>query len=297
MPERPTPPGSAPVWAVIPVHNRRDLSLACLRHLREIGALGWLKPCVVDDGSSDGTGDAIEREFPGTVVLRGAGDFWWTGSIALGMRHALHDAPNRALFWLNDDCRPAPGALELLLAVATAERCLTVAQVGDGTRVWHGGARQRWRGLELVVCPPGETRSVDTMNGNCVCLPPSVTSTLGLPDAARFPQAWGDTDFGLRCHRAGITIKVLGAAACTDACPLDDATTSWLRGTSSVATIARSFRTPKNYFFPPPWWRFNVRHWGAWGAVLFTLPYFRFAVIAALRAIVPLGTRRRWFGS
>ena len=283
-------------WAVIPVHNRRETTLAGLRHLRETDALAWLRICVVDDGSTDGTGDAVRAEFPDATLLRGDGNLWWTGAIVLGMKHALAGGPTDALFWLNDDCRPARGALERLLATAMAGPCIALAQIGDETGILHGGLRKRWHGLELAVCPPDEILAVDTMNGNCVCLPATVAAKVGLPDAARFPQACGDTDYGLRCRRVGVVVRVVGAAQCVDAGPADPARSSWLRGDRSVAAIARSFLSPKNYFHLPSWWRFNLRHWGLWGVVLFVVPYLRFAVIALIRAVIPAKSRRRLFG-
>ncbi|MBI5769150.1 MAG: glycosyltransferase family 2 protein [Verrucomicrobia bacterium] len=284
-------------WAIVPAHNRRELTLGCLRHLRETGTLVWLRVCVVDDGSTDGTADAVRAEFPGVLVLRGDGHLWWTGAIARGMAHALANAECETIFWLNDDCRPAAGALERLRAEALAGLRVAVAQVDSPAGLRFGGWRRHWRGLALAAGEPDAVVSVDTMNGNCVCVPAAIARRVGLPDAARFPQAYGDTDFGLRCGRAGFDVVVVSAVVCHDVEPADRDKDSWLRGGRSVAEIARSFRSPRNYFYPPPWWRFCIRHWGAWGAVLFVAPYLRFGLIALLRAVTSSAMRRRWFAA
>jgi GT2 family glycosyltransferase len=39
-------------------------------------------------------------------------------------------------------------------------------------------------------------------------VPIEVFDRIGLPDAARFPMAWGDLDFSLRARRAGIPVLV-----------------------------------------------------------------------------------------
>ena len=39
-------------------------------------------------------------------------------------------------------------------------------------------------------------------------VPVEVFDRVGLPDAARFPMAWGDLDFSLRARRAGIPVLV-----------------------------------------------------------------------------------------
>lgn len=281
---------------VMPVHNRRALTLDCLRHLRQTRVLEWVHALVVDDGSTDGTGEAIAAEFPAVTVLRGDGRLWWTGAIVMGMRHALATTAPEAIFWLNDDCRPAEGTLARLRDEALAGPCIAVGQVNGLRGVRHGGLRKRWHGLELAVCPPERTITVATMNGDCVCVPASIIAQAGLPDATRFPQAWGDTDYGLRCRRLGFAIKVVGTARCTDADPADPDANSWLRGPRSLAEIARSFGTPKSYFHPPSWWDFNLRHWGPWGAILFATPYMRFALIALLRTVLPANFLRRLTG-
>jgi GT2 family glycosyltransferase len=44
------------------------------------------------------------------------------------------------------------------------------------------------------------------------CVPVDVFDRIGLPDAARFPMAWGDLYFSLRAKRAGIPVLVDPAA-------------------------------------------------------------------------------------
>ena len=278
---------------VIPAHNRSALTVDCLRHLRDVGVLAWAQAIVVDDGSTDGTGAAVAAKFPEAVVLRGDGHLWWTGAIAWGMRHALASPSATAVFWLNDDCRPDAGALELLRDVALAGECVAVGQVFGPTGLQHGGLRKRWHGLELVACPLGQVASVATMNGNCVCVPARIAARAGLPDAARFPQAGGDTDYGFRCQQLGIPIRVMGSVRCTDADRADPRASSWLRGDRPLGEIARSFGSPKNYYYPSAWWLFNWRHWGVLGILLFAAPYLRFAAIAFVRAVAPRRLLRR----
>ena len=53
------------VGIVIPVFNRKDVTLLCLKQLRQIE---WGEMCpviiIVDDGSTDGTGAAVRERFP-----------------------------------------------------------------------------------------------------------------------------------------------------------------------------------------------------------------------------------------
>lgn len=68
-------------FLVIPVRNRREITLRCLRHLRDHRDLDWLNVIVVDDGSTDGTSEAVRKEFREVQLVQGNGDLWWTGAI------------------------------------------------------------------------------------------------------------------------------------------------------------------------------------------------------------------------
>ena len=48
------------VYIIIPVHNRKAITLQCLNTLKNNGDLGQYHVVVVDDGSTDGTAEAIE---------------------------------------------------------------------------------------------------------------------------------------------------------------------------------------------------------------------------------------------
>src|SRR5436190_2986925 len=169
-----------PDWMVIPVHNRREVTLACLRALASDGILDWATILIVDDGSTDGTGEAIAGEFPRVVVLRGNGSWWWAGAIRRGMELALARGAAR-IFWLNDDCQPPAGGLARLrdeVARSTGVRWIE-ARSPDG---WSYGAHRKtlWR---IRRCTPEEERlgKIDSFSGNCVCVPREWIERIGLP--------------------------------------------------------------------------------------------------------------------
>ena len=193
---------------IIPVHNRRETTLACLAHLRTIGDLGQFSVLVVDDGSSDGTTEAIAAKFPEVDVLEGDGNLWWTGATALGMQRAIASGA-AAVCWLNDDCWPAPGTLSALLSAAldgppkiVAPTCV---QAGTNERVPNG-----FVGRSRVSA--GETESVvaEGLSGFCVMVPRAVCDRIGFPDSRDFPHYFGDNAYTLAASRAGFECIVLG---------------------------------------------------------------------------------------
>lgn len=71
------------IYIIIPVHNRKHFTRECLLSLRKQTFQNF-KVIVVNDGSSDGTGEMIEKEFSDVILLKGDGNLWWTGATNLG---------------------------------------------------------------------------------------------------------------------------------------------------------------------------------------------------------------------
>ncbi|NEP20169.1 MAG: glycosyltransferase [Leptolyngbya sp. SIO4C1] len=75
-------------FIIIPVHNRKTVTLRCLNHLAAINDLNNFQVLVVDDSSNDDTARAIRAQYPQVHLVIGSGDLWWTGAIKLGMEYA-----------------------------------------------------------------------------------------------------------------------------------------------------------------------------------------------------------------
>ena len=179
--------GVTRVAAVMAAYNRRELTLACLRSLEAHQVSGVEQDVfVLDDASSDGTGQAIAEQFPQVTVLRGNGHLYWNG----GMRRAFGAAIERDYdyLWMNDDTTLDDGALALLLDAERGlrERGEDAVIVAGSTRhpdtgeLTYGGVVQpsRWRPLLNVLVEPGsEPRPCDAMNGNALARRVAASST------------------------------------------------------------------------------------------------------------------------
>lgn len=198
-------------WILIPVHQRRELTLRCLRHLRATQGDAAATVAVIDAASADGTADAVRREFPAVQVLPVSADHWWTGAIAHGMQAAAA-AGAPAVLWLNDDCLPDPGCIARLLdqAVGT-EPAVSGAVCRDEA---NRPVPTAFIGRTSLSVPPagaGNAR-VDGLSGFCVAVPQAAWTAAGFPDAARFPHYCGDTAFTLAAGRAGVPVRLDGTA-------------------------------------------------------------------------------------
>jgi GT2 family glycosyltransferase len=289
------PPPTA--W-VIPVHNRRLVTLACLRRLRDDGVLEWSSVYVVDDGSTDGTADAIAAELPSVRILQGDGNRWWTGATELGMR-AAYAAGAEWIGWLNDDAAPRPGACAQLCATAVATGAVVTGQcvVPPDGPVVYGGLRRRRVGLQLVEASGSAPVPIDAACGNFVVFPRAVVATIGFPDGRRLPHAHGDSDYTLRARRAGFTLLVEPRAV-AEARPNALANyASWLLSEIRLTDIWRQLADKRSYAYAPSHARFLARHFGIAGALYWAWTILKRVPITMLRCVVPQRWLRRLWGT
>jgi GT2 family glycosyltransferase len=104
---------SAPLVSVVVVSWRaRDYVLDCLESLAANAGVPY-EAIVVDDGSDDGTPEAVRSAFPDTRVLAKATN---EGLVA-GRNDALDLVRGRFVLMLDSDTKVAPGALERMVEV------------------------------------------------------------------------------------------------------------------------------------------------------------------------------------
>jgi GT2 family glycosyltransferase len=71
------------------------MTLACLHsYFSQDAPDTELRAVMVDDGSSDGTGDAVSAAFAATEVLRAVGDLFWARGMAVTGERAIRSDPD-----------------------------------------------------------------------------------------------------------------------------------------------------------------------------------------------------------
>ena len=98
--------------------NVRDLLMACLRSLQadleraDLTADIW----VVDNGSTDGTPEAVARDFPAVRLIARRDNPGFAAANNQALRAALDASPPRYFWLLNPDTEVLPGATAALIA-------------------------------------------------------------------------------------------------------------------------------------------------------------------------------------
>jgi GT2 family glycosyltransferase len=209
------------VTALLTCHNRKVKTLACIEGLlaQELDLDWTLHLIVVDDGSTDGTVDAIHANFPQVEVIQGSGDLYWNGGMRAAWAAALAHAPitPRYFLWVNDDLVLLRGALRTLLACAEQVRgtanqpVIAVGNIKSSSGVQSYGAVEfpyvfRRLTPRFIYSDVGACQA-ESMNGNLVAISSEAYRLVGDLDPV-YIHTMADFDYGLRAHRIGIPIVV-----------------------------------------------------------------------------------------
>lgn len=209
----------AKIFVALPVFNRKETTLACLRQLGEQSRPPDLV-VVSDGGSSDGTPAAIREAFPDAAVLESREDLFWGHSIARAIDHvlALEPADDDVIIVMNDDVKMPPDLVEVLARVCRKERAAVGAIVIDenaSERVLDGGVTIDWRNYRFVNSkswPAGRRLrdDVDVLNGRSTAVLVEMVRRVGNVDGKSFPHYLADYDFTQRIKKAGYRLAVTG---------------------------------------------------------------------------------------
>lgn len=228
------------VVLLVPVYNRREITREFLVAARKIEHTP-LEVVVVDDGSSDGTADMIEEEFPDVRLLRTPGDFWWAKCMNAGLRAVLPEKPDYILT-LNDDVSFDPSFLSHLVDRARREpRTLVGSMIyyhEQPVRVWYAGGKIGWIRGELLHRKNTEDGTLRWLTGMGMLIPSEVFAEIGVYDERHFPQYVADAELSMRARARGYRLAV------------EPQSRIWNRTGESSHVIDRRSVTFRTFFLP-----------------------------------------------
>ncbi len=196
------------VAAVVVSWNGRDDTLDALESLRGIDTV------VVDNGSVDGSADAIEERFPEVELIRAGVNLGFAGGNNAGIRRALDRGADWVLL-VNNDATVEPGIVEALAVAVEARPDAGVLACkvlfADSDRLWYAGAgfnpylgRSRH---ERFGRPdePGSIRDTVRATGAAMAVSRMAIDRAGLLDEELFLYA-EDLEWCLRIKAAGFAV-------------------------------------------------------------------------------------------
>lgn len=248
------------IAALLTCHNRRELTLSCLRSLYEIAPS--VEVFLTDDGSTDGTAEAVRQAFPQVRVIAGDGQLYWNR----GMRRAWSESLKVGYdyyLWLNDDQVLYSSLLDELLACSRMQGdCIVSGLVEDTSHsqiIYGGYDRQK-----QMVQPSTLPQPIFLLNGNVVLVPHAVVQRIGILDS-HFIHDLGDLDYGLTAQEHGVAVvstrKPVAMGSLNSPCRIR------LWGSSLIPRF-RHLATPlgspigQNFYY-------RRKHFGVWHACAF----------------------------
>ena len=195
------------IFVLLPVHNRRAVTEGFVRCLLAQEDRNF-HLVLIDDGSTDGTSEAISAMLPTTVVLSGTGSWWWAGSLQRGYRwlvaHRL--GPSDLVLIANDDTRFGP---EFLTAarMALTRRSLLLAHLYDQTsdEFVELGVHVDWRRLQFTGVK--DARQVNCFSTRGLFLYADDFVALGGFHPRLLPHYLSDYEFTIRARRLGYRLR------------------------------------------------------------------------------------------
>jgi len=199
------------IHIVIPVRNNLEVTLECLR-LLSLQTWRDFDVTVTDDGSTDGTYEAIREQFPSVTVLRGDGNLWWTGAINTALEYILpKTADDDYILTLNDDVVFDENYLANLAEAARMRPGWLIGSVSfdkdDPERVVDAGIyfNERNRNILRGNYKPGFNFNdkVNCLSGRGALIPVIVFRSIGLYNDRHLHHYAADNELSLRANRNG----------------------------------------------------------------------------------------------
>lgn len=245
---------------LLTVHNRRDTTLRCLNSIYNL-QIDDDNYCydiyLTDDGCTDGTRDAVQRQFHGVHIIEGDGTLFWNRGMFVSWREAAKGVFDYYL-WLNDDTFIHNDTLERLLECSNKHenRAIIVGMtcaIGKPEEITYGG----WINGKVITNVDNECKC-ETFNGNIVLVPKAVFDVLG-PNDPYFRHCLGDTDYGLRANEQGI--EVWTAKGIMGECNRHDRPTIWMDPSQPFIKRWKNFFSPLGNN-PFEFFYFRRKHYG-----------------------------------
>tara|TARA_B100000795_G_C22782656_1_gene433115 strand:- start:143 stop:1003 length:861 start_codon:yes stop_codon:yes gene_type:complete len=238
---------SLTIAVLITSHNRREKTLECLRNLFSSEKIEEFNFDVflVDDGSVDGTSEAIREQYPKVNIIKGNGELYWNQGMRLAWKTAMNHENYDFYMWLNDDTMIDQDALEHIFSCYNESLLLT-----EKPNIIVGACRNNVTSNDFSygvrddngpIIPNGEFQTGKYINGNCVLISKDIVKSVGILSKF-YTHAMGDYDYGLCVLRNEFNIVSTKKFVAT--CPNNIDIPIWCNQSANFIDRWRHFHSP-----------------------------------------------------
>lgn len=204
------------VCCIVLTWNDRANLLACLESLSKVTYRN-MEIVVSDNGSTDGSIEAVRADYPGLTLIENGENLRWSGGNNVGIEYAMKSGADYIIL-LNNDTLFDPEIISELVEAGESDPSIGVL----GPKIYYhsepdilwfaGGEVSLWRGLVkhrgIRERDSGQYDSIsdtDYVTGCALMMKREVVEKIGLIDPRYIAYA-EDTDFSLRAARAGFRL-------------------------------------------------------------------------------------------
>lgn len=259
------------IAVLITCFNRKAKTLSCLKRLQlqKLPLETTYEVILVDDGSTDGTSDAVCEKYPNVKIIRSQGNLYWNQGMRLAWKSAIDLNKFDYFLLLNDDTELYDDAINRLIdteegvLLSTGKRIIAVGSIADsvGGILTYGGVVRvkNYFGLRFTQLEPNDMPiECDTFNANCVLISKEIVNEVGILNE-RYTHGFGDYDYGLRAKEHNFLCLI--APGYIGACERNKEENTWRDPKLSFNKRKQIMRSAKGS--PPDEWLYFVkRHAG-----------------------------------
>ena len=210
------------VYVVTLTWNQRQDTLECLASLQGLTYPNW-RMLVVDNGSTDGTVEAIKARYPAVELLINEHNLGFQGGFNAGIRRACQQGAEFVLV-MNNDTTVQPDLLDELMAYAGLPGVGMVSPkifyFTEPTRIWSVGGDCHPITFEMTrkgdnQIDAGQWANVierDFLVGCAMLMARPLLEQVGLFDTGFHPIYYEDVDLCVRARRAGLRLLLVPSA-------------------------------------------------------------------------------------
>lgn len=193
------------IYILLPVYNRKEVTerfIDCL----SIQTYSNFHLVLIDDGSTDNTEEMVKTKISNLTILKGKGDWWWSGSLQRGLEWLKeNNTDNSALIlFINDDVCFSPDYLEQACEVMTNKQGVLVLsrfKSADNIKIMETGVCADLHRLSFKVAEEGEKINCLSTRGLFVYWKDILA--IGDFHPTLLPHYLSDYEYTIRAHKKG----------------------------------------------------------------------------------------------
>lgn len=203
------------VTIILTCFNRKEKTVQCIKSLMSnLGSSKSVSFVVVDDNSTDGTAQEINKMPYDITILHGDGNLFWAGGMRKGIDYYLKNnfgSDRDFVLLVNDDVDFKNGIIDNMIKYIPDNQTVVVGATCNKNGEQSYGMQKSYSNMfsarcdDISINDTANINSGDTFNANCVLIPDTVIRKVGNFDV-HYKHSLADWDYGFAIKRAGYKI-------------------------------------------------------------------------------------------